>query len=100
MNVKVLDKLESGYIKLTWIEYINRANLKSSDLEKIVDIIDNFKNKHTTKELVIFKLKIVPVYVTIKKQDYISILEWIKNKFIELEMYEKCERIVNLIKVL
>jgi hypothetical protein len=100
MNIKVLDKLESGYIKLTWIEYINRANLKPEDLEKIVDVIDNFKHKHTAKELVIFKLKIMPVYVTIKKRDYINILEWIKNKFIELEMYEKCERIINIIKIL
>lgn len=100
MNIKVLDKLESGYVKFTWIEYINRANLKSSDLEAIVDIIDNFKHNHKVKELIVFKFKIVPAYVSIEKKEYIHILEWIKNKFIELEMYEKCERIVNLIKVL
>jgi len=100
MNIKVLDKLESGYVKFTWMEYINRANFKTSDLEAIVDIIDNFKHNHKVKELIVFRLKIVPAYVSIEKKEYIHILEWIKNKFIGLEMYEKCERIVNIIKVL
>lgn len=100
MNIRVLDKLESGYIKFTWREYINRANFKSSDLENIVDIIDNFKYNYATKELVIFRLKVMPAYVTIKQKDYVNILEWIKDRFVELEMYEQCERIVNIIKLL
>jgi hypothetical protein len=100
MNIRVLDKLERGYIKFTWKEYINRANFKSNDLETIVDIIDTFKNNNKTKEIVVFRLKTIPAYVAIDRGEYVDILKWIKNRFIKLEMYEQCERIVNIIKVL
>jgi wyosine [tRNA(Phe)-imidazoG37] synthetase (radical SAM superfamily) len=100
MNIKVLDKLEGGYIKFTWREYINRANFKSNDLETIVDIIDTFKDNSKTKEIIVFRLKTIPAYVAIERHEYVDILKWIKNRFIELEMYEQCDRIVNIIKIL
>ena len=53
MNIKVLNKLESGYVKLHWKSQRHKFNI--NDLETIVDIIDNFKYKSNIAELIISK---------------------------------------------
>jgi hypothetical protein len=95
MNIKVLNKLESGYVKLHWKSQRHKFNIK--DLETIVDIIDNFKSKSNIAELIISKFKIVPAYIYIKESDYIPVLNWILEKYIAAEMYEKCNRVKELI---
>ena len=95
MNISVLKKLESGYVKLHWKTQCHKFNI--NDLETIVDIIDNFKSKTNVKELIISKFKIVPAYIYITPDDYISVLNWICQRYIDAEMYEKCVRIKELI---
>jgi hypothetical protein len=95
MNISVLKKLESGYVKLHWDTQCHKFHI--NDLETIVDIIDNFKSKTNVKELIVSKFKIVPAYIYIRPEDYISILNWICQKYIDVEMYEKCVRIKELI---
>jgi len=95
MNIKVLSKLESGYVKLHWKSQRHKFNI--NDLETIVDIINNFKYKSNIAELIISKFKIVPAYIYIKQSDYISVLNWILESYIVAEMYEKCDRVKELI---
>jgi hypothetical protein len=95
MNIKVLNKLESGYVKLHWKSQRHKFNI--NDLETVVDIIDNFKYKSNIAELIISKFKIVPAYIYIRKSDYIPVLNWILERYVSAEMYEKCDRVKELI---
>lgn len=95
MNISVLNKLEKGYVKLHWKAQCHKFNI--NDLETIVDIIDNFKSKTNVKELIISKFKILPAYIYIRTDEYISVLNWICQRYIDVEMYEKCVRIKELI---
>jgi hypothetical protein len=97
MNSKVLKTLEKGYIRLDWSNYINRVNLTSDHLHTIVDMINNFKSNRGAKELIIFRFQGIPAYVMIKRDEYVNILLWIKDKLVEREEYEECQRIVDLI---
>jgi hypothetical protein len=63
-------------------------------------MIDNFKGNKSAKELVICRYKHLSAYVTISKKDYEKLLDWLYNKFIELEIYESCERILFIKKSL
>ena len=96
MNIKALDKLEKGYVKWDWKEYIHRADLSIRDLELIIDKVDNFKKNRSTKELVLFKLKNSSFYVTIGKGDYSELLDWVKSKLLVSEEYELCSKINHL----
>jgi len=95
MNISVLKKLESGYVKLHWKTQCHKFNI--NDLETIVDIIDNFKSKSDVKELIISKFKVVPAYIYIKHSEYIPVLNWICQRYIDAEMYEQCIRVKELI---
>ena len=94
MNISVLEKLEKGWVKLNWLDHIHKVHI--DDLETIVDLIDNFKTNKGAKELVLFKFKGLPIYVTIVRYDYVQLLDLIYDKFIEKEMYESCKRIINI----
>lgn len=93
MNISALSKLEKGYVKWDWKEYINRSNLTVNDLELIIDKIDNFKSNRSAKELVLFKLKNQPIYITVVKSEYSDLLEWVKNNLLKTENYELCSKI-------
>ena len=100
MNIKVLDKIESGYVKMYWKEHIHKVPMH--DLEKVLDIVDNFKSNKSTKEIILFKFKKIKGYVTIKSIEYKDLLNYIYSKFIELEMYENCKKcllIINKLKI-
>jgi hypothetical protein len=90
MNIKVLDKIESGYVKLDWKDHIHKVSVK--DLEKILDTIDNFKGNKSVKEIILFRFKKIKAYVTIKRDEYKPLMNYIYSKFIELEMYENCKK--------
>lgn len=93
MNITALNKIQKSYIKKDWKEVMHTIKLSVNDLDLIVDIIDVFKKNKSAKELVILKYKTLPVYVTVSKDDYVNILNWIMDRFIKLEMYEKCQMI-------
>lgn len=91
MNVKVLDKLEKSYIKLDWSEIIESVKFSIKDMQSIVDTINAFKKNKSAKEIIICKYKDIPAYVTVKKEEFGDVLEFIKEKFIALELYEQCK---------
>ena len=96
MNVTILNKLERGWIRMNWKSAIRRNNLSSEQLEALVDKVDNFKSNRSAKEIILYKYKVVPIYVTIFREEYPQLLEYLLSKFIEIEKYEVCSRIVKL----
>jgi hypothetical protein len=96
MNISVLETFERGYVKLDWSEYINRVQLTLEHMETIVDMIDTFKLSKSAKELVIFRFENIPAYITIKKNEYLNLLNWIYDKALELEIYELCKKVVDV----
>jgi hypothetical protein len=98
MNIRVLDKIESGYVKMNWVDHIHKVPVK--DLDKVLDIIDNFKSNKSAKEIIIFKFKKIKGYVTVNRSEYNQILKYIYDKFIEYEMYENCKKSLLIINKL
>jgi hypothetical protein len=100
MNAKVLSSLERSYIQLDWKEYISKIEMNAEQMVKIIDLIEIFKKIKGTKELVIFRFEGIPAYVTIKKEEYSSILDWIHQRMLDFEIFEQCKRIDDIIKSL
>ena len=96
MNVSVLKKIESGWIKLDWAEYIHKIPLTEANLERVIDIIDNFKSNRRAKELVLFKYKHLPAYITVEKRDYVKLLDVVYKMLVAKELYEHCNRLLEL----
>jgi uncharacterized metal-binding protein len=96
MNVTILDKLERGWIRMNWKSAIRRNQLSSEQLEALVDKVDNFKSNRSAKEIILYKYKVVPIYVTIYREEYPKLLEYLLSRFVEIEKYEVCSRIVKL----
>ena len=95
MKIEVLEKLESGYVKMDWKSQRHKFGI--DDLEGIVDIIDNFKSNPSVSDLVIGKFKTIPSYIYVPHSEWISLLNWICQKYIDAEIYEKCSRVKELI---
>lgn len=100
MNAKVLSSLERSYIQLDWKEYISKIEMNAEQMVKIIDLIEVFKKIKGTKELVVFRFEGVPAYVTVKKEEYSSILDWIHQRMLDFEIFEQCKRIDDIIKSL
>ena len=96
MNITVLDKLEKGFIKFDWKRYINRYNLSTKQLERIIDKIEAFAENDTVSELVLFKLDSQPIYITVEVGSYNPLLDWITKRLLITEDYELCSRILLL----
>ena len=96
MNVTILDKLERGWIRMNWKSAIRRNKLSAENLEALVDKVDNFKSNRSAKEIILYKYKVLPIYVTIYREEYPQLLKYLLSKFIEIEKYEVCSRIVKL----
>jgi len=94
MNLKALPKLEKSYIQLDWVDYIHKFPLTYAHMETVVDMIDTFKNNRSAKELIIFRFKDIPAYVTIKKEQYLQLLEFINQQAVKMEMYEICSKVL------
>jgi hypothetical protein len=100
MNAKVLSSLERSYIQLDWKEYISKIEMNAEQMVKIIDLIEVFKKIKGTKELVVFRFEGIPAYVTVKKEEYSAILDWIHQRMIDFEIFEQCKRIDDIIKSL
>jgi hypothetical protein len=100
MNAKVLSSLERSYIQLDWKEYISKIEMNAEQMVKIIDLIEVFKKIKGTKELVVFRFEGVPAYVTVKKEEYSAILDWIHQRMLDFEIFEQCKRIDDIIKSL
>lgn len=96
MMTSVLKKIESGWVRIDWSETIDRLNLSQSDLETIVDLIDNFKKNRKAKDLVICKYRYLPAYVCVEKKEFGKLLDWICSESIRKEWYETCQRIMEI----
>lgn len=96
MNVTILSKLEKGWIRLDWKNSIRRNPLSISDLESLIDKVDNFKSNRSAKEIILYKYKVLPIYVTIFREDYPLLLDYILGVFVKSEQFEMCSRIVKL----
>jgi hypothetical protein len=96
MNITVLNKIESGWVKLDWSEWIDRLTLSDKDLETIIDTIDNFKRNRRARELVLCKFKYLSAYVTVERNEYGALLDKICGILISRELYEGCQRIMKI----
>jgi len=93
MNIKALEKIEKGWIRLEW-EYLKRlSDISIEILEDIVDTIERFHKNRSAKEIAVLKIKGLPAYVTVSKNEYLDLLNWLLSKFVEQELYEVCQRI-------
>lgn len=100
MNSSALQKLEKGYIQLDWKDYINRVELTKDHMETIIDMIDVFKSNKSAKELVIFRFQGIPAYITIKRDEFKDLLDWMYQQMLHNEFFENCKRISDLIKLI
>lgn len=100
MNISALQQLENGYIKLHWKSYIHKIELSKEHMETIIDMIDVFKFNKKADELVIFRFEGIPAYITIPKEEYKELLDWMHQTMLRYEFFENCKRINDLIKVL
>lgn len=100
MNAKVLSSLEKSYIQLDWKDYINRIDITVEQMVKIVDLIEIFKKVKGTNEIVIFRFEGIPAYVTVRREEYSSILDWIQQRMLDFEIFEQCKRINDIVKSL
>lgn len=96
MNVTVLEKLEKGFIKLDWRTQLNKISLSEKNLSELVDKLDNWKSNRRCKEIILVKYKNLPAYVTLKREDFKKMGEWLMNKLTKLEMYEECHRLYKI----
>ena len=96
MNVTILNKLERGWVRMSWKSAIHRNKLSAEQLEALVDKVDNFKSNRSAKEIILYKYKVVPIYVTIYREEYPQLLEYLLSRFVKIEKYEVCSRIVKL----
>ena len=99
MNSSELSKLEKSYIQLDWKDYINRVELTKEHMETIISMIEVFNSKKLKDELVIFRFKEIPAYITIKRADYGQLLEWMYQRMLHNEFFENCGRIKKLMKL-
>jgi hypothetical protein len=100
MITSVLKKIESGWVRLDWRDYIGKVKLTDDDLETIVDLVDNFKANRKAKDIVICKYQFLPAYVCVIKEDFGKLLDWICEESIRRERYETCSRIMGIKKKL
>jgi len=93
MNITVLEKLEKGWISLEWKMYLPKANLSKQNLSELVDKLDNWKSNRKCREIILIKYKSMPAYITLKREDFKSMGNWLMGKLTELEMYEECAKL-------
>lgn len=96
MNTTVLKKIESAWVRLDWSEWVRRMPLSNKDLEQMLDIVDNFKTNRRAKELALCKFRFMPAYVCVLRTEFKLFLEWLYSECIKREMYEECQRIMDI----
>jgi len=98
MITSVLKKIESGWVRLDWSDYMDRLNLTDDQLDTIVNTLDNFKRNRKAKDLVICKYRYLPAYVCVEKREFPKLLDWICSESIHRESYEICQKIMRIKK--
>ena len=98
MMTSVLKKIESGWVRVDWSEAVDHLNLSQSELDTIVDLVNNFKRNRRAKDIVICKYKYLPAYVCVEKKEFGRLLDWICSESIRKEWYETCQRIMDIKK--
>ena len=93
MYITVLEKLEKGWISLEWRKYLHKVNMSKQNLSELVDKLDNWKSNKKCKEIILIKYKSMPVYITLKREDFKSMGKWLMSRLTELEMYEECAKL-------
>jgi hypothetical protein len=93
MNITVLEKLEKGWISLEWKTYLPKTNLSDKQLCELVDKLDNWKSNRKCREIILIKYKSMPAYITLKREDFKSMGNWLMGRLTELEMYEECAKL-------
>jgi len=93
MNITFLEKLEKGWISLEWRKYLHKVNMSKQNLSELVDKLDNWKSNKKCKEIILIKYKSMPVYITLKREDFKSMGKWLMSRLTELEMYEECAKL-------
>jgi hypothetical protein len=77
----------------------NISNLENT--QKKTKLLDTFfKLNKSAQELVMFRFQNIPAYVTIKKSEYIHMLNWIYERALVLEVYELCKKVMDVKKSL
>lgn len=100
MNITVLEKLEKGWVSLDWNKYLPKVKLSKQNLSELVDKLDNWKSNRKCKEIILIKYKSMPVYITLKREEFKPMGKWLIGRLTELEMYEECARLHNFFKKL
>ena len=100
MNTSVLQKIETGWVRVDWSDVIDRLKLAQADFDTILDLINNFKQNRRAKDIVICKYSDIPAYVCVGKSEFSSLLDWIYETSIRFEWYELCGKIVEIKKEL
>lgn len=93
MNVTILEKLEKGWVSLDWEKYLTKTNLSKKNLSELVDKLDNWKSNKKCKEIILIKYKSMPVYITLKREEFKIMGKWLMDRLTELEMYEECAKL-------
>ena len=93
MNITVLEKLEKGCVSLDWNKYLPKVKLSKQNLSELVDKLDNWKSNRKCREIILIKYKSLPVYITLKREEFKSMGKWLMSRLTELEMYEECAKL-------
>lgn len=93
MNITVLEKLEKGWVSLDWEKYLPKVKLSKQNLSELIDKLDNWKSNRKCKEIILVKYKSMPVYVTLKREEFKLMGVWLTSQLVSLEMYEECARL-------
>lgn len=93
MNITVLNKLEKGWVSLDWDVYLPKIKLTQKNFSELVDKLDNWKSNRKCREIILIKYKSMPAYITLKREDFKSMGNWLMGRLTELEMYEECAKL-------
>lgn len=93
MNITVLNKLEKGWVSLDWDIYLPKIKLTQKNFSELVDKLDNWKSNRKCREIILIKYKSMPAYITLKREDFKSMGNWLMGRLTELEMYEECAKL-------
>lgn len=100
MNISILEKLEKGWISLDWSKYLVRMNLSEKQLSEFIDKLDNWKSNKSCKTIILIKYKVLPAYITLNRNDFKKLANYLMGIMIKKEMYEECVRLQSMMNKL
>jgi hypothetical protein len=94
MNIIDLKKKFQTAVISDWrdnTDTINHLNIK--DKERIINVIDFYKDKKSIKEIAIVKYEGLPIFVTIQYTEFVQLLKLIKRDIIKNQLYELASKV-------